>query len=61
LPERISYAYMNREMEIGDVGTVVEVYESETLGVAYEVECVLANGDHRWMAELRGEFLEVVG
>ena len=43
------------EVEIGDIGAVVMVHENSD---AFEVECVLENGDTKWLCALTRDQLK---
>lgn len=56
----LKYTLGEGEMEIGNIGWVVEIYKVAGRPDGYEVECVMENGDTKWMAVFYREDIEPI-
>lgn len=50
--EVIEVANGSPEIEVGDIGVILMIFNS---GEAFEVECVLENGQSKWQSSLKRE------
>ncbi|MDB9741931.1 DUF4926 domain-containing protein, partial [Akkermansiaceae bacterium] len=48
--EVISIPKSGCNIEVGDMGAVLMIYNEGEEGVAFEVECVLEDGSNKWLA-----------
>ena len=48
------------KVEVGDIGTVVEIYKAKGIPDGYEVECTLDNGHAKWLQTFSRNDIEMI-